>query len=161
MVVVVNIYEQEDKDCFSEKGTWHQNKLVHCKCTLYWPALNACETWHSAQQIQHKLSKFRCARRQNTNKGPYIWPQLIYVQPHLNFFPISKLEKYLVFILPLISFKFPKEGNRKEEKKRTFISPYQKETYCSQFHACKQELGVKFSQNNDKPSLKNHTQKSG
>ena len=51
--------------------------------------------------------------------------------PHLNFFPISKLEKYLVLILPLLSLKFPKEGNRKEEEKRIFISPYQTETYCS------------------------------
>ena len=54
MLVVVNIYEQEDMDCFSEKGTWHQNKLVHCKCTLYWPALNACETWHSASRSNIK-----------------------------------------------------------------------------------------------------------
>lgn len=51
--------------------------------------------------------------------------------PHIKtFFSYTQLEKYLTLISPLMSFKFPKEGNWKEEAERILLSPYPKETYC-------------------------------
>lgn len=51
--------------------------------------------------------------------------------PHIKMFcSYTQLEKYLAWISPSMSLKFPKEGNWRAEMERILLSPYPKETYC-------------------------------